>query len=178
MKGGVRVCCARCGRGSLCRRGLSRVVAGRCCVGRTWRRVLVDCFRVSRQYRCDAEERGKGQDTHMSRTTSSAGFLGLSSPVTWFFLRRASRWPMTRLTWANLRVFFCTPMVAEECVLCELNSKDVKLIFRGATLLLCNCDGQPFFGLILSWVVQASCRPWAWISRGPRFTHSSRFNLV
>jgi hypothetical protein len=99
----VRVCCGRCGRESLCRLGLSRVVGGRCCVGRTLRRVLVDCCDFLSvwiaQKRDAREDKRQRMNTHMSRTTSSAGFLGLSSaPVTWFFLRRASRWPMTRLT--------------------------------------------------------------------------------
>jgi len=110
VKVAIRVCCGRCGRESLCRLGRSKGVGGRCCVGRTSTRVLVDCvMRLS--VICAQEESKEGKNTHMSRTTSSAGFLGLSSPLTSFFLRRASRWPMTRLTWANLRVFFCTPMV-------------------------------------------------------------------
>jgi hypothetical protein len=72
----------------------------------------VGCVSLVTAQREGEEKRNEGKEnTHMSRTTSSAGFLGWSdSPVTWFFLRRASRWPMTRLTWANLRVFFCTPM--------------------------------------------------------------------
>lgn len=57
----------------------------------------------------------QSKKTHMSLFTSSpsAFFLPSASFLTMFFLSRASRCPMTRLTAANLRVFFWTPIVTK-----------------------------------------------------------------
>lgn len=63
----------------------------------------------------DMGERVEVEDgVYISRMTSSpcAFFSDSASPLTWFFFRRASRWPITRFTWANLRVRFATPIVA------------------------------------------------------------------
>lgn len=53
--------------------------------------------------------------SHISRTMSSPLGLVFSSPLSWFFFRRASLWPMMRFTCANLRVFFCIPIWITAC---------------------------------------------------------------
>lgn len=66
----------------------------------------------------------EGVDTYTSRINSSRFFFACSSALflSMFFFKRASLCPMMRLTVANLRVFFCTPILSR-CKQSPLNER-------------------------------------------------------